>query len=462
MEQQNTIKSKLTLSGKGLHFGKDVTISILPADANTGINFCRVDLENKPIIPALVENVTDTSRGTTLDKNGAKVATLEHLMAALHFFKIDNALIEIDGDEIPILDGSSKLWVEAIKEVGVQPQLAKRYYFSVKEPITYIDQTKDIELTVLPYDGFKVDITIDYNSSVLEKQSFSIDSLENFDKEIANCRTFVFLHEIEQLLKLNLIKGGDLDNALVFVEEDLNKEQIEHLAKVFNKDPHTVKAERGILNHINKKFENEPVRHKLLDFIGDIKLLGIGVKGHFILKRPGHHANTEFAKLIKKVIMEKMIGAPKYDPNQEPVLNINDIKTILPHRFPMLLVDKIIEAGEGYVVGVKNVTSNEDFFNGHFPSEPVMPGVLIVEAMAQTGGILVLKDYEDTENYNTYFLKIDGVRFRGKVVPGDTLIFRLFLTEPVRRGLVKMKGEAYVGSKLVMEAELMAQIAKNK
>ena len=328
MEQQNTIKSKLTLSGKGLHFGKDVTISILPADCNTGINFCRVDLENKPIIPALVENVTDTSRGTTLDKNGAKVATLEHLMAALHFFNIDNALIEIDGDEIPILDGSSKLWVEAIKEVGVQPQLTKRYYFSVKEPITYIDQTKDIELTVLPYDGFKVDITIDYNSSVLEKQSFSIDSLENFDKEIANCRTFVFLHEIEQLLKLNLIKGGDLDNALVFVEEDLSKEQIEHLAKVFNKDPNTVKAEKGILNHINKKFENEPVRHKLLDFIGDIKLLGIGVKGHFILKRPGHHANTEFAKLIKKVIMEKMIGAPKYDPNQEPVLNINDIKTI--------------------------------------------------------------------------------------------------------------------------------------
>ncbi|MCK9163220.1 MAG: bifunctional UDP-3-O-[3-hydroxymyristoyl] N-acetylglucosamine deacetylase/3-hydroxyacyl-ACP dehydratase [Bacteroidales bacterium] len=460
MEQQNTIKSKLTLSGKGLHFGKDVTVSILPADANTGINFCRVDLENKPIIPALIKYVTDTSRGTTLEKGNVKVATMEHLMASLHFFKIDNAIIEIDADEVPILDGSSKLWVEAINKVGVKSQQGNRYYYSVREPITYNDEKRGIELSVLPYDGFKVDISIDYNSSVLEKQSFKIDSLDNFDTEIANSRTFVFLHEIEQLLKLNLIKGGDLDNALIFVEEELSQEQIEHLAKVFNKDPKNIKAEKGILNHTEKHFDNEPVRHKLLDFIGDIKLLGINIKGHFILKRPGHYANTEFAKLIKKVIMEKMIGAPHYDPNQAPVLNINDIKTILPHRFPMLLVDKIIEAGEGYVVGVKNVTANEDFFNGHFPSEPVMPGVLIVEAMAQTGGILVLKDYDDPENYATYFLKIDGVRFREKVVPGDTLIFRLFLTEPVRRGLVKMKGEAYVGSKLVVEAELMAQIAK--
>ena len=462
MEQQNTIKSKLTLSGKGLHFGKDVTVSILPANANTGINFCRIDLDQRPIIPALIENVTDTSRGTTLEKNGVKIATMEHLMAALHFFKIDNALIEIDSEEVPILDGSSKLWVQAINKVGIQPQHVIRYYYSVREPIHYTDEKRGIELSVLPYDGFKVDITIDYNSSVLERQSHSIESLDSFDTEIANCRTFVFLHEIEQLLKLNLIKGGDLDNALVFVEEALNQEQIEHLAKVFNKDPKSVKAEKGILNHNIKHFDNEPARHKLLDFIGDIKLLGINIKGHFILKRPGHHANTEFAKLIKKVIMEKMIGAPHYDPDKEPVFTINDIKNFLPHRYPMLLVDKIIEVGEEYLVGVKNVTGNEEFFNGHFPEEPVMPGVLVVEAMAQTGGILVLKDYEAPENYATYFLKIDGVKFRGKVVPGDTLIFRLSLIEPVRRGLVKMKGEAYVGSKLVVEAELMAQIAKNK
>ncbi len=462
MEQQNTIKSKLTLSGKGLHCGKDVTVNILPAEPNTGIKFCRIDLENKPIIPALVDFVTDTSRGTTLEKNGVKICTIEHLMATLNYFNIDNALIELDSSEIPILDGSAKIWVDEIKKVGIQPQLANRYHYSIKEPIQYKIEEQNIEITALPYDGFKVELSIDYNSSVLGLQTVEIESLDNFDIEIAPCRTFVFLHEIEQLLKLNLIKGGDLDNALIFVEHELNKEQIDHLAKAFNKNPDNIKTEKGIFNNIQKNFENEPARHKLLDFIGDIKLLGINVKGHFILKRPGHHANTEFAKLLKTVIMEKFTGAPHYDPDKEPIFTINDIKNFLPHRFPMLLVDKIIEVGEDYVIGVKNVTGNEDFFNGHFPQEPVMPGVLIVEAMGQTGGILVLKDYPDPENYTTYFLRIDGVRFRGKVVPGDTLIFRLFLAEPIRRGIVKMKGEAYVGSKLVMEAELMAQIAKTK
>ena len=462
MEQQNTIKSELTLSGKGLHCGKNVTVNILPAEPNTGIKFCRIDLENKPIIPASVDFVTDTSRGTTLEKNGVKICTIEHLMATLNYFNIDNALIELDSSEIPILDGSAKIWVEEIKKVGIQPQLANRYHYSIKEPIQYKIEEQNIEITALPYDGFKVELSIDYNSSVLGSQTVEIESLDNFDTEIAPCRTFVFLHEIEQLLKLNLIKGGDLDNALIFVEHELNKEQIDHLAKVFNKNPDNIKTEKGILNNIQKNFENEPARHKLLDFIGDIKLLGINVKGHFILKRPGHHANTEFAKILKKVIMEKFIGAPHYDPNKEPVFTINDIKNFLPHRYPMLLVDKIIEVGEDYVIGVKNVTGNENFFNGHFPHEPIMPGVLIVEAMGQTGGILVLKDYPDPENYTTYFLRIDGVRFRGKVVPGDTLIFRLFLAEPIRRGIVKMKGEAYVGSKLVMEAELMAQIAKTK
>lgn len=462
MEQQNTIKSKLTLSGKGLHCGKHVTVNILPAEPNTGIKFRRIDLENKPIIPASVDFVTDTSRGTTLEKDGVKICTIEHLMATLNYFKIDNALIELDAPEVPILDGSAKIWVEEIKKIGIQQQLANRYYYSIKKPMNYKVEEKGIEITALPYDGFKVELTIDYNSSVLGSQSVEIESLDNFDTEIATCRTFVFLHEIEQLLKLNLIKGGDLDNALIFVEQTLDKEHTEHLAKVFNMDPNNVKAEKGILNNVQKNFENEPARHKLLDFIGDIKLLGVNLKGHFILKRPGHYANTEFAKQLKKVIMEKFKGAPHYDPNQEPVFTINDIKAFLPHRFPMLLVDKIIEVGEDYVIGIKNVTGNEDFFNGHFPQEPVMPGVLIVEAMGQTGGILVLKDYPDPENYTTYFLRIDGVRFRDKVVPGDTLIFRLFLTEPIRRGIVKMKGEAYVGNRLVMEAELMAQIAKTK
>ncbi len=462
MEYQNTIKSIIKINGKGLHYGNNINVTLFPAEPNTGIVFRRVDIDTKPTISAQIDHVTDTSRGTTLEKNGVKVSTVEHLMAALHYFGVDNTIIELDSNEVPILDGSAKIWVEEIKKVGIQQQLAKRYYYSIKNPITYKDDEKQIEIKALPYDGFKVDITIDYNSSVLGVQTMSIDSLDNFDTEIAPCRTFVFLHEIEQLLKLNLIKGGDLDNALIFVEHELQQEQIEHLAKLFNKDPNKIKVEKGVLNNIKKNFDNEPARHKLLDFIGDIKLLGINLKGHFILKRPGHYANTEFAKQIKKVIMEKMTGAPHYDPNKEPVFTINDIKTFLPHRFPMLLVDKIVEVGDDYVIGVKNVTGNEDFFNGHFPQEPVMPGVLIVEAMGQTGGILVLKDYPDPENYTTYFLRIDGVRFRDKVVPGDTLIFRLFLTEPVRRGIVKMKGEAYVGNKLVMEAELMAQVAKTK
>ncbi|MDX9798137.1 MAG: bifunctional UDP-3-O-[3-hydroxymyristoyl] N-acetylglucosamine deacetylase/3-hydroxyacyl-ACP dehydratase [Bacteroidales bacterium] len=462
MEHQNTIKSKITVSGKGLHSGNNINVSLLPAEANTGIIFRRIDIESKPTIPALIDYVTDTSRGTTIEKDGIRVSTLEHLMASLHYFNIDNVIIELDSNEIPILDGSARIWVEKIKEVGVQQLIAKKYYYSIKNPISFKDEKNQIEITAMPYDGFKVDITIDYNSSVLGVQTMSIDSLDSFEKDIAPCRTFVFLHEIEQLFMLNLIKGGDLDNALIFVEHTLKQEQIDYLAKVFDKNPQHIKVEKGTLNNVEKRFDNEPARHKLLDFIGDIYLLGVNLKGHFILKRPGHYANTEFAKLIKQVIMEKMTGSPYYDPNKEPVFTINDIKNLLPHRFPMLLVDKIIEVGDDYVIGVKNVTGNEDFFNGHFPQEPIMPGVLIVEAMGQTGGILVLKDYPDPENYTTYFLRIDGVRFRGKVVPGDSLIFRLFLTEPVRRGIVKMKGEAYVGNKLVMEAELMAQVAKTK
>lgn len=460
MENQKTIKGKLSWSGKGLHTGKDVNLSILPALPNSGIVFYRTDLESKPIIPALVDYITDTSRGTTIESNGVKVSTIEHLMASLHYFSIDNAIIELDGPEVPILDGSSRIWVDKIKEIGVEEQSHSKNYYYIRKPIEFSIPEKGIELKALPYDGFKVEILIDYNSSVLGVQTHEIDSLKNFDIEIAPCRTFVFLHEIEALLKHNLIKGGDIDNALIFVEKELSQEQKESLAKAFGKDPDTIKTEKGIVNNIQKKFENEPARHKLLDFIGDIALVGRPIKGHFIIRRPGHFANAEFSKLINQRIMEEFKGAPIYDPNQEPVFNIIDIKKLLPHRFPMLLVDKIIEVGENYVIGVKNVTGNEDFFNGHFPEEPIMPGVLIVEAMGQTGGILVLKDYPDPENYMTYFMKIDGVKFRSKVVPGDTLVFRLFLTDKIRRGIVKMKGEAYVGNKMVMEAELMAQIAK--
>ncbi|MDR0970833.1 MAG: bifunctional UDP-3-O-[3-hydroxymyristoyl] N-acetylglucosamine deacetylase/3-hydroxyacyl-ACP dehydratase [Bacteroidales bacterium] len=461
MVKQKTIKKSFTLSGKGLHYGKYANVTLLPAKENTGIVFQRVDLENCPKIEALATNISDTSRNSSLEKNGAKVSTIEHLLSALHYFGIDNAIIEVDNEEIPIMDGSALCWVKAIEEAGVTEQNAIKKVFVVKDEVEFVSDNGKTQIKVEPFDGFKVDLSVDFHSSVLGIQEYSIDSLDDFPYEIAPARTFVFLHDLEKLLNYGLAKGGTLDNALVFVDHPLKKEQIEHLSKEFQVDSRDVVVEKGILYNKKLKFLNEPARHKLLDFIGDIFLCGFQIKGHFTLKCPGHYANTEFAKLmIKKFMMEKTQKAPIYDPNKEPVYSITDIKKFLPHRFPMLLVDKIIETGDDYVVGIKNVTGNEDFFNGHFPSEPVMPGVLIVEAMGQTGGILVLKDYPDPENYTTYFLKIDGVKFRGKVVPGDTLIFRLFLTEPVRRGLVKMKGEAYVGNKLVMEAELMAQISK--
>lgn len=462
MEKQKTIKRELKVSGKGLHTGKEVNVRILPSLPNTGIEFIRIDIDSRPTIPALVDYITDTSRGTTIEKDSVKISTIEHLMAALSYFGIDNAKIELDAPEVPILDGSSRIWVEEIKSIGVEELQSTKNFYYIKTPIEYSIPEKGIELRAIPYNGFKVEVCIDFNSTVLGVQTHKIDSLKDFDKEIAPCRTFVFLHEIEVLLNHNLIKGGDIDNALIFVENELSDVQKENLAKAFNKDASLIKTEKGIVNNIEKRFENEPARHKLLDFIGDISLVGRPIKGHFIIKRPGHYANSEFSKLIKQRIMEELKGAPIYDPNQEPVLNINDIKKLLPHRFPMLLVDKIIEVGSDYVIGLKNVTGNEDFFNGHFPDEPIMPGVLIVEAMGQAGGILVLKDLPDPENYSTYFMKIDGVKFRSKVVPGDTLLFKLFLTEPVRRGIVKMKGEAYVGNKMVMEAELMAQVAKTK
>lgn len=460
MEKQLTIKNKITLKGKGLHTGKVVEVNILPSEANSGIVFKRVDLETPVIIKAEAEAVSETSRGTTIETKGVKVATIEHLMAALYSSNIDNALIEISGEEVPILDGSAKYWLEAIEKSGVEELDAERKYYYLKEVVTYSDEQNDIELIAMPYDGFRIDLNIDFSPRIIGNQTSCLKNLSEFKEGFSNCRTFVFLDEIEQLLKLNLIKGGDLDNALIFVDKVLEAEQIQHLANVFGKDATEIKVEKGLLNNVKQNFENEPARHKLLDFIGDIALVGKPLKARFIIKRPGHKVNNLLSRKIKTIMGNN--GAPVYDPNKEPVYDIKAIKNLLPHRFPMLLIDKVIEIGEDYVIGLKNVTGNEDFFNGHFPQEPVMPGVLIVEALGQTGGVLALKDIEDPENYSTYFMKFEEVKFRNKVVPGDTLLLKLTLTEPIRRGIVKMKGEAYVGNRLVVEAQLMAQVAKTK
>lgn len=460
MEKQTTIKNKITLKGKGLHTGQNVEVNILPAQANSGIVFKRIDLENPVLIKADAEAVTETSRGTTIESKGAKVATIEHLMAALYASNIDNALIEISGEEVPILDGSSKYWLEAIEKSGIEELEKERKYFCLKEIVSYVDQENDIELIAMPYDGFRVDLNIDFSPRIIGSQNSCLKNLSEFKDGFSNCRTFVFLDEIEQLLKLNLIKGGDLDNALIFVDKVLEEEQIKHLASVFGKNPDDIKVEKGLLNNVKQNFDNEPARHKLLDFIGDIALVGKPLKARFIVKRPGHKVNNLLSRKIKTIMENNTI--PVYDPNKEPVYDIKAIKNLLPHRFPMLLIDKVIEIGEDYVIGLKNVTGNEDFFNGHFPQEPVMPGVLIVEALGQTGGVLALKDIEDPENYSTYFMKFEEVKFRNKVVPGDTLLLKLTLSEPIRRGIVKMKGEAYVGNKLVVEAQLMAQVAKTK
>lgn len=461
MERQTTISNSVEAEGKGLHTGKHVKVSLLPAECNTGVVFRRTDLEGCPCVPASADLVCDTSRGTSLCADGVKVCTVEHLMSALYAMRIDNVVIELNGEEVPILDGSSRIWVECIEKGGIKELEAERHYYVLHEPVVYSEEESGIELLALPYDGFKVDLSIEFASQTVGSQTAFLSSLDEFREGFATCRTFVFLSEIEQLLNHNLIKGGDLDNALIFVDKVLDESRIEHLAKVFGKNPQEVKVEQGVLNNIKPQYVNEPARHKLLDFIGDIALVGRYVKARFIVKKPGHRVNNKLSRKIKS-IMENTKKAPFYDPNKEPVYDIKAIKERLPHRFPMLLVDKIIDMGDDYVVGLKNVTGNEDFFNGHFPEEPVMPGVLIVEALGQTGGMLALKDVEDPENYSTYFMKFEEVKFRNKVVPGDTLLLKLQLSEPIRRGIVKMKGTAYVGERVVVEADMMAQIAKTK
>ncbi len=462
-EKQQTIAKPAFLSGTGLHTGNFVNITFKPAPINFGYKFKRVDIENSPLIDADVDLVVDTSRGTSLELNGIKVGTVEHVLAAIFGLGIDNILIELDGSETPILDGSSKPIVNALLEAGIVDQEAEREYYEIKSNITFTDPDKKVEMVIIPSKEFKLSVLIDYELKVLNTQYASLNKLEDFQTEIAPCRTFVFLHELEYLLSNNLIKGGDLNSAIVFVNRVMSKEELSRLANLFNKPSVEVLAE-GILNNVELYFNNEPARHKLLDVIGDLALIGKRIKGHVIVSRPGHSSNVDFARLIKKQIKQEATkkDIPFYDINKPPLFDINKIRELLPHRPPFLLVDKILEMGDSYVIGLKNVTMNEDFFVGHFPNEPVMPGVLQIEAMAQTGGIMALSSVPDPENYATYFMKIDNVRFRSKVVPGDTLVFRLDLLTPIRRGLCNMKGVAYVGTKIVMEAEMLAQIIKVK
>jgi UDP-3-O-[3-hydroxymyristoyl] N-acetylglucosamine deacetylase/3-hydroxyacyl-[acyl-carrier-protein] dehydratase len=460
--KQRTIKAAVSVSGSGLHTGEKVTMTFNPAPENHGYKFRRVDIEGMPIIDADVDNVTDTSRGTTLSQNGASVSTIEHVLAALVGLEVDNVLIDMDGPETPIMDGSSIQFVEAILSAGFLEQEADREYYHIPYNIHYSEPDRKVEMVAMPLDDdYRFTCMVDYNSQVLGSQHASISSITEFVEHIASCRTFCFLHELEMLLKHDLIKGGDLNNAIVVVDKEVDQEELDHLAKLFNRKDIKV-APQGILNNIELRHQNEPARHKLLDMIGDLALVGVPLRGHIMAARPGHAANVAFAKKIKTLIKKERSRKhfKVYDPNMKPVYDTMQIMDILPHRYPMLMIDKILELTKSHVVGVKNVTINENLFMGHFPGAPLFPGVLQIEAMAQTGGILVLNTVPDPQNYITLFLKIENARFKDKVVPGDTIIFHCNLIAPIRRGIAQMKGVGMVGERIVVEAELMAQIVK--
>ena len=460
-EKQRTIKDPVSISGVGLHTGNEVVITFKPAPDNYGYKFRRTDLNTGTLVDVDVDHVVDTSRGTSIEQDGVRIDTVEHVLAALSGLQIDNALIELNQSETPILDGSSREFVDALLSVGIVEQKALRTYYELTSNITYLNPEKKVEMIAIPSNEFRVSVMIDYESKVLQSQNAALTHIGQFRNEFASCRTFVFLHELEYLINNDLIKGGDLSNAIVFVDREMSRAELDHLAHLFNK-PKVEVLKEGILNNLELQYANEPARHKLLDIIGDLALLGMPIKAHIIATRPGHYSNVQFAKLIKKQLKKERhseIGHT-FDPNKPPIYNINQIKNILPHRPPFLFLDKIIEMGTDYVVGVKNVTINEPFFVGHFPEEPVMPGVLMIEALAQNGGILALSTMEDPQNYLTLFVKIDNVKFRHKVVPGDTLVFFCQFTGPIRRGLICMKGVAYVGNKIVMEAEMMAQLQR--
>lgn len=460
-EKQKTLKSSFTIEGVGLHTGKQTKLTVHPAEVDSWYVFRRTDLEGQPEIKADADNVISTQRGTTLGNDQLEVHTTEHILAALYGMGVDNALIELDGPEVPILDGSSQMFVEAIEGVGMADQDADKEYFILKDNITFEDPEREVEMLAVPSPDYRITVMVDYRSPLLGTQHASMYKLSEFKDEFSRCRTFVFLRELMQLVNNGLIKGGDVDNAIVMVDTEISEDEKDKLAATFDRDKSELqKIGIGILNNIKLHFQNEPARHKLLDIVGDLALIGRPIQGHILAARPGHTTNVAFAKILKDLIKKEQRQAPSFDLNADAIYGITEISDMLPHRYPFLLVDKIIEIGEDYVVGVKNVTMNEEFFQGHFPGNPVMPGVLQVEAMAQTGGILTMSQIDDPWNYETLFVKIDKVKFKRKVVPGDTLVFRLSLIAPVRRGLVHMKGEAYVRNQLVTEGELMAQIIK--
>lgn len=462
MVKQKTIKTEISLTGVGLHTGKEVTMTFKPAPVNNGFTFVRVDLEGQPIIEADANYVVNTQRGTNLEKLGVKIQTPEHVLAALEGCDLDNIIIELNASELPIMDGSSKYFVEAIEKVGIEEQNAKRNVYVVKEIISFTDEATGSEILVMPNDHYSVTTMVDFGTKILGTQNATMKSIADFKTEISESRTFSFLHELESLLDNGLIKGGDLNNAIVYVDKEISASTMENLKVAFGKESISV-TPNGILDNLTLHYPNEAARHKLLDVVGDLALIGTKIQGKVIANKPGHYVNTQFAKKMAKLIkIEQRNFVPVYDLNQEPLMDIHKIMSVLPHRPPFLLIDRIIEMTDTYVAGMKNVTMNENFFVGHFPDAPVMPGVLIVEAMAQTGGILVLSTVPDPENYLTFFMKIDKVKFKHKVLPGDTLIFKCDLITPIRRGICHMQANAYANGKLVAEAELMAQIARKQ